>query len=60
MPPKVNLKSAAKKGNTNAAKVEREAAAAPNDAAAGIAPTLTRRGQNRQGELVLSMLVNQL
>jgi hypothetical protein len=35
-------------------RAEREAAA-PNDAAAGIAPTLTRRGQNRQGELVLSM-----
>jgi len=35
-------------------RAEREAAA-PNDAAAGIAPTLTRRSPNRQGELVFSM-----
>ena len=34
---------------------ERQAAAAPNDAAASSAPTLTRRGPNRQGELVLPM-----
>jgi len=36
-------------------RAERRAAAAPNDAAAGIAPTLTRSGQNPLGELVLSM-----
>jgi hypothetical protein len=41
--------------HTYAAKAEREAEAAPNDAAASSAPILTRSGNNRLGELVLSM-----